>query len=293
MKTYYFIATLFAFLFGFSALAAESKAKAQVLPNSCSVRLSNSSINKINLASPGFGTGFCSGTMTSNNILVTAAHCINDVVSGKIDKLSEIKKNAKINIAFSGDEKSQASEITKGINSAIYSEKLSKHSDRAHYLEKGTKELINEDFVILKLQNEISGANEVLCPRIPTALDCDVFKAQLAQGPHNILANFFKSTKLQDSFYVPQSRQFESRATSISQNMNLQYLVAQFQSDNEIVNLRKGDSGTGLIWDSPTGPVIVGVQSGMSGQNDQLSYFSDLCSHINSPIWNKFIQTNE
>lgn len=263
---------------------------------SCAVRLSNSSLK-------GGDSGivdqeFCSGTMTSPTRIVTGAHCLNMISSSNID-LANIKNHPSFQISVGSSDSSQQVNLDNG-NKSFASPAMAKKAQRQSYIEHGNGSLINDDLVVVTLVAPVAELSGRACPRLPTESDCAAFNLELtsaaaahpARSP-DVSAFYFasrivksgdnagatKSPALTSQIYLTRANEIAFRGSYVA----MTFIRNDKNGTSKVVHLLKGDSGTTANWNSSTGPVIIGVQSGVL--NDSHAGFAQVCSHIKSPEW--------
>jgi hypothetical protein len=260
----------------------------------CSVRLSNDKIQKqFNIN--GAELGYCSGTFVAPNLIVTAAHCLNEAVPASIADLKEMK-SISLNIAFKTEESSASYETQQGPSAVVYSSQMATDKQRSDFITQGDVAKLSQDLVILKLKNPVSGKATEFCPHLPTAVECSAFAVYTANANKDlslVAANFYSSNyyesdsgMIKKKYSYPSNRSVKLGATYLDENKEQKFLVLQFNTQEQAAELEKGDSGTGLLWQRPDGKkVLIGVQSATSAKNRNSAYFANICAFVENPNW--------
>lgn len=267
----------------------------------CAVRLSNVPIAQaIDVTKQ---PQFCSGTMIDSSTLVTAAHCLNQISASSVGDLDNVKKEKPFHLALPGERASEKALITAGQDTAVSSPIMNQQSARDLYIRTGETKMTNHDFVVVKLSAPIQGLESRKCPRLPTPEDCQVMKQEMnttekgSTLPSGRLKAFlFQSQERKSGSgagkkteYFPNEKLISAESTSTIISKNIDVMISQFQSQSEPVKIRKGDSGSGVIWSKGQDSILVGILSGAAGDNPTRAFFAQLCSHVESPRWTKLI----
>lgn len=284
---------LFLLMMPLLSTAAVSDASYADAPQTCSMRLSGKAITKDSYDEA--GQGFCSGTLVGPKTMITAAHCLDDVTGGSFGDLDKGKSKGFF-AAFNTSEKSLPVRTQKGDAAIFYSAGMGSQKIRSKFASEGDIKLINHDVVVLQLENAVEGYDAKVCPRLPTSTDCRELNAALANStasqPAKLRTNFFKSKQMKTSSglftkneFAPLPQVMPAAVLSAGVNSANGYLVAGFQSQSKVVHLRKGDSGSSMIFDSASGPVVIGVQSAVFKSNDASALFAQVCPKVTDQRW--------
>lgn len=272
---------------GLQAHAIETDLPVTPVAHHCAVRLSNQEIER------SFSVGqsekaFCSGTLVAPDLVVTAAHCLNEAISGQVRDLESVGRNVRLNMAVQSAQASESYELASG-NSAFYSPGMRTHSDRQSFLQRGQVALVREDLVVLRLQEAVEGFDAAECPALPTVDDCESYNAYTQDASRDMSrlgAHFYRTRHYEQGhgagrrvYPYPTNYSVALQATALSRNLSLGYLTLSFNTESNRAELAKGDSGTGLLWQSDSGrKVLVGVQSAALRNNRAQGLFADMCA---------------
>jgi hypothetical protein len=264
---------------------------------SCSVRLSNMSLRDGD--SGIIGQEFCSGTMINSKQLVTAAHCLNLISSASID-LTNVKNHPGFELSVGSSNQSQKVKIENGRKS-FSSAAMFRRSQRQSYIDHGNGSLINLDLAVVTLESPVQEIVGRSCPRLPTEGDCAAFQSNLAETSAAkparspaITAYYYESriVKSGDGAGAERDPALTSQiylTRSVEMALRGGYAALTFTGSDQngiakVVHLLKGDSGTAALWNSGTGDVVVGVQSGLL-REDGHAGFAQVCSHLKTEEW--------
>ena len=293
---------LFSSFIFFAGSARAAEGISSNIPDSCTARLSNVAIKN---AAPDVTKGamFCSGTLIDSTTLVTAAHCMNEVVSKTLGNLDNIKDERSIEIAFGDSKTSQSHQIQTGLSAALTTSAMKDHQARQKFIQAGTLKQVGQDIVIVKLANPVSNFSQEKCPRLPTIEDCQKFSQYLnttardhTQGSvYFYQSSFSKSgtgAATVESPY-PNTRQILANLKKLFVNAEFGYFQASFQSgggtESKPVALKKGDSGAGFIWNVLGEKILMGVQSAASQGDASKGFFAQSCTLIQDPRWKEIL----
>lgn len=274
---------------GLQARAIETDLPVTPVEDSCTVRLSNQQIER-SFSVGNSEKGFCSGTLVGPDLVVTAAHCLNEAISGRVRDLESIGRNISLNMAIQSEQISDSYTLAVG-QSALYSPGMRTHQQRQNFLQRGIMELVREDFVVLRLQRAVDNFNPEHCPALPTDDDCESFHAYTqdsARDMSRLGANFYRTRHYEQGqgagrrvYPYPTRYSVALPATSLSQNPQLGHLAVSFNAESHRADLAKGDSGTGLLWQSDAGhKVLIAVQSAASSSQRSQGFFASLCTRV-------------
>ncbi|RYZ64448.1 MAG: hypothetical protein EOP05_22030 [Proteobacteria bacterium] len=186
----------------------------------------------------------------------------------------------------------------KSDTAVFYTAGMESQRARSKFAQKGDLTLVNEDVAVVHLEKPYPGYDPSTCPLLPTASDCKDLNSTLgnASAASRLSANFFKSLKmnngngpLQKAEFAPLPRLMVSDAVTLSVDSKNGHLVSSFKSQGAEVHLRKGDSGSALLFKTASGPVVVGIQSAVFQSNDTNALFAQVCSKIESPRWTSVV----
>lgn len=278
-----------------TAHAIDTRNESSNSASPCTVRMSNIAIRSSMSFGSGGTTGFCSGTLVAPDIIVTAAHCLNEAVSSRISNLNDLKKGVRLNLAVGTEMSSNVYEVQSGSESTVFSDDLATYRQRERFITQGDITLVSKDFVALKLTTSVPSYNSELCPRLPSAEDCAAFAAFEANEQKDL--STLSSTFYATSYYengagasktrasYPSNRLIYMRARELSKHSKYLHIRVNFGHENNNARLVKGDSGSGLLWKSGDEEFLVGVQSAVETENRSVGVFARSCDLVNHPNW--------
>lgn len=291
MKTFSILTTL---LISISLNAAEGTAMSSGQQQACVVRLSNHRITK---AAPDVTKGvmFCSGTLVDDQTLITAAHCLNEVVSGPLGNLDNVKKARTLEMARGTEVASESHSLMTGALAIASSSYMAEQKNRDHYLTKGTLAETKLDIAVVKLSAPVKDFGDQNCPQLPTLEDCQKFSQYLAQKPQDpsrLKIYFYQSAvsemgggaALKKSSY-PRAEQIRVRPTQFFSSAKDGFLQVSMGS----TLVKKGDSGSSLIWTVDGKDLVMGVQSAASAKDESQAFFAPTCAQLQNPRWNQVL----
>jgi hypothetical protein len=272
------ILLLLSLISGVAQTAGAAETSASYLPNpeTCAVRLSN-----LTLRGSVTDQVFCTGTVINENTIVTAAHCLETVMSDQA-----------FFVSFNDSTSEQEIPPLSRSGTEIFSPPLmSTQRQREKYLQTADSRLTNSDFVILQLAKPLKEAVGKKCPQLPTATECAQLKTLLdssAAAPY-LSAYFYRSTRVSVSgdrlfanqTYFPSSNLLAASANQIQALQRDQALDISFASRGQPLEARLGDSGTGLLFlDGLGGSTLVGVQSATTTLSGNVAMFAQICPWV-------------
>lgn len=261
----------------------------------CTVRMSNIAIKSSMSFGSGGSTGFCSGTLVAPDVVVTAAHCLNEAVASRISNLNDIRKGVRLNMAVNTEMSSNSYEVQSGSESVAFSDDLATYRQRERLISEGDIELVSKDIVILKLKDAVPNYDSESCPRLPTPEDCvayEAYEANTAKDLSTLTATFFSTSyyengagasKTRSSY--PSNRLIFMRAREFAKSTKYSYVTVNFAHENNNAKLMKGDSGSGLLWQKGEDSILVGVQSAVETSNRSRGFFARSCGLIDHQNW--------
>jgi hypothetical protein len=276
-----------------SASAAVSDASTEQNIKTCSLRISGSPIEPN--TEPIAGQGYCSATLVGPSTLVTAAHCLDDMTDETFGSLRAIHRNQYFYAAFNNADQAQSVLVKPGSSSIFFSGSMDDPDIRRHYATDGDLKLTNHDMVIVQLEKPYKAYDPKLCPHLPTTEDCNTLKESLksstASQPLKLQSYFYLTrTTLSerpggDKSFLPLPNIFPAETQSVYVDPKNDEFVATFTSQSKVIHLRKGDSGSALLMNTDRGPVVVGVESGITSKEGSRSVFAQVCPKIHDARW--------
>lgn len=285
-----FVASLLPIFIATFAQGAEiPKAPAESARDACAVRISNQMSGDA-LS----GALFCSGVMVDAYTLVTAAHCLNETAASGLDDLSNLSKSSKLYLSPAGKSGFKKMKVEAGTAAASSPGAMQTKKMRQAFMENPSLAASQSDLVVLRLAEPVQEMQMRNCPRLPDEKDCRAFEQALkdSSASKSLSAHFFKSVypdKASGSSFkdtdASKPSAFVAKAESavLSVDPSQSVFSSSFRTNSSILKLRRGDSGTGLIWESATGPVVIGLQSVAKKTDWSTGYFAPLCAHTTAP----------
>ncbi|HWU44405.1 MAG TPA: trypsin-like serine protease [Bdellovibrio sp.] len=294
---------LAAILFASSVSFAIDKVPDGRVTSSCAIRISNMPFEA---REPENNSEFCSGTLIGDgSVVAMAAHCLSQVFEFQINDISNVKKNS-LNIAVADQTSSRRMGIEAGQNKIFAGERLRSKDDRDDYLDSGDPKYVRDDIALIKLETGVSSPTK--CPRLPTQKDCQEFEDSILKmgKDTNLFVDFFISNELKEKgsdiskkviAWYPDSSAVKVSPSAIKFSpaspdvKNLEApLNVSFEINKNVVKMRKGDSGSALIWRKPGGEekILIGTQSA-TFSNSEKAYFAQICKQIKTKEFESFV----
>lgn len=262
----------------------------------CNARVSNVQIERqINVQ---VEQGFCTASLIDASTVITAAHCLNEAVDGRIANLNDIPSGVYLNMAIGSEVTSQRYELKSGSAAAVYSNELATFEQRQELVRRNTVEKVQHDLVILKLKQPIANIDTSSCPRLPTIVECTEFNRNFVNNSSRNINEIAGTYYISGEHSVgdglrrvtatyPLNRMVNLTATSFAKHNTLDHLIVSFENRAERQNARfkKGDSGAGLMWERAGRKTFIGVQSAASKDDASSAHFANICNFNQHPNW--------